>query len=335
MPPSDRDPKISSWGGNPEHKFVLGPLPKPPAGSKPAPTPAPAPKPAPQQRAGAPAVGTSILGGTALNLGPGYVPPKPNAAPQGPVSIPRPPPPGAPPPHQPLPMRGVLDAYAKGARESDSWPRQTPQQPPRPAPQPPAAARPAPPPRPPAQPELRPAIAPAEDPGPAPAWMADAETRKARPNRTPLYLGGAALVAVAAVGGAMLLNKRSPEPAKTSLFTTAEQTAPLAPPVATPAAEPLRQEQEVATAEAPPPIVAQPAPAPVVAAKPRKAEPVRTASVTPAPKPAETAPAPVQVTTQPLAIPPPAPVVQQPPPRIVIPHIDPSGPIETRSSADQ
>ncbi|MGE5502418.1 MAG: hypothetical protein ACM3W4_10885 [Ignavibacteriales bacterium] len=306
--------------------MTIGPLPTPPGGAKAAPpqgqvrsSPAPT---------GAPAVGSGILGGGGLAFGPSSPPPKPKAAPQGgPVFVARPQPPrSGPAPHEPIPMGGVIDAYAKGARGPDAWPAQTPR-----ATQP-EAARPAPAPTPSIAPEP-PAVEPVEDPGPAPVWMAAAETRTVTPRRTPLYVGAGALAVIAAIGGVMLLKKPAPEPAETPLFTTAEPAAPVTTPVTAPAVEPLRQEQEVATAEAPPVMKPQP----VRAAKPRKRETVQTAVAEPSTTPAETAPAPVQVATQPLAVPPPtpAPVVQQPAPRIVIPHIDPNAPIVTRSSADQ
>lgn len=323
MQPSDRSK------GPP--KMTIGPLPAPPGGAKPAPAKAQTPPPA---STGAPAIGTGILGGGGLAFGPGYVPPKPKAPSQGPVFVARP---AAPQPaaHEPIPMGGVMDAYAKGARKSDAWPTQTPQQPPRPAPAPqPAAARPAPPPKPPVTPEPPAAVEPVEEPGPAPAWMAAAQTRPARPNRMPLYVGGGILVLAIAVGGVMLLNRPAPEPAQTPLFSATEPTAPPTAPVAAPAAEPLRQAQEVATLEAPPVSAPEPVRTPAPA-RPQRTPAVRTVST--APKPAETPPAPVQVATQPLAVPPPAPVpvVQQPAPKIVIPHIDPSAPIATSSPVDQ
>ena len=291
--------------------MTIGPLPTPPAGARPPQTPPAAPK-------GAPAVGTGILSGSGLNFGPAYVPPKRQPALQGQpvlVTVPKPGP-RLPPANAPLPMNGVLEAYAKGAKKPVVWPDA-------PAAKPAPSAQPVTTPAPPPIPES------VEDPGPAPAWMAAAAASAKRANRMPLYIGGAALLAVSAFAAVALLTRHPSEPAPVPAAAIVEQPAP-AP--ASPAVEPLRPQMDVATAEAPPAIRPEPAPRP--AAKPRK---VQTADAGPAPKPParEPAPPPVQVTPQPLAIAPPPTAVQQPPPRIIIPHVDPSAPIVTRSPADQ
>jgi len=291
-------------------KMTLGPLPTPPGGARPPQTPPPASK-------GAPAVGTGILSGSGLNFGPAYVPPRRQSALEGQpvlVTVPSPRTPRAPPPNVPLPMTGVIEAYAKGAKKPVVWPDA------------PTAKPATPPPTPVAAPEPPPVVDVPEDPGPAPAWMAAAGGGAKRANRTPLYVGGAALLAVGAFAAFTLLTRHPSQPAPAPAPAIVEQ--PAAPPTTAPAAEPLRPQMDVATAEAPPTIRPEPAPKP--AARPRKVE---VAAAQPAPKPAARASAlpPVQVTPQPLAIAPPPAVAQQPPPRIIIPHLDPSAPIVTRS----
>jgi hypothetical protein len=317
MQPSDRSK------GPP--KITIGPQPTPPAGSRPIQTPAPK---------GAPAVGTGILSGSGLNFGPAHVPSQRSAGPQERpvlVTVPSPRSPRQPAPHEPLPMKGVVEAYAKGAKTPVVWPETPAARPAAPrasAPQPAPAPPPRPVPEPAAAPQASLAPEPVEDPGPAPAWMAQAATAAKPVNRKPLYLGAAAVLVVGAIGGIALLTRHPAEP------TPAEPVQALAEQPAPTPTEPLRPLQEVATAEAPP-VTPEPEPKPV--AKPRQAQTVKTAAVAPAPRPVtkEPAPPPVQVTPQPLAIAPPPAPVQQPPPRIIIPHLDPSAPIETRSSADR
>lgn len=313
MQPSDRSK------GPP--KMTIGPLPTPPGGAR---TPQAPPK-------GAPAVGTGILSGSGLNFGPAYVPPKRQPATQGQpvlVTVPSPRAPRQPAPHEPLPMKGVVEAYAKGAKGPDVWPAARPARPATPTTATPArpAAAPVATPPPAAVESPRPAPEPVADPGPAPAWMAAQPAPAKRPNRMPLFIGGAAILAVGAIAGAVLLNRHEPDTAVQPYTTAVEQTAPAA-------TEPLRPLQEVATAEAPPPAVTpEPVAKPVV--KPPRTQ-VAEKTPTPAPVVREPAPQPIQVTPQPLAIAPPPAPVQQPVPRIIIPHVDPSAPIETRSSADQ
>jgi len=286
--------------------MTIGPLPAPPAGSRP-------PQPATPSSRGAPAVGTGILSGSGLNFGPAYVPPRRQPAQQGQpvlVTVPRPAPP-RPPAHTPLPMNGVLEAYAKGAKKPVVWPDAPGTRPATPQ----ASA-----PEPVATPE------PVEDPGPAPAWMTAAAAQARGANRLPLYVGAAALLAAGAFGAFTLLTRHPSEPAPAPAPAVVESPAAAA---AAPAAEPLRPQMEVATAEAPPAAAPEPKPA----AKPRKVQ-TAAAEHTYAPI-AHAAPPPVQATPQPLAIAPPPAPVQQPPPRIIIPHVDPNSPIVTRSSVDQ
>lgn len=285
--------------------MTIGPLPTPPGGARPQTPPAAA--------KGAPAVGTGILSGSGLNFGPAYVPPRRQPALEGQpvlVTVPKPGP-RLPPANAPLPMNGVLEAYAKGAKKPDVWPD---------AP----TAKPTTPPKPVATPEPAPIPEIAEDPGPAPAWMAATAAKARGANRLPLYIGGAALLAVAAFAAFTLLTRHPSAPTPTPAPAVIEQPAPA---TAAPAPEPLRPQMEVATAEAPPTTRFEPAPKP--AAKPRK---VQTAAAEPSPRPVakEPAPPPVQVTPQPLAIAPP-PAAASPPPRIIIPHVDPNSPIVTRS----
>lgn len=292
-------------------KMTIGPLPKPPGGTA---TPAPSAQTRPLPAA-APAIGSGILSGAGLNFGPAFVPPRRTPAPQGQpvlVTVPGPKVPRQPAPHEPLPMNGVLEAYAKGAKKPVVWPDEIP------------AARA------PVEPAASPAASQPEEPGPAPAWMAQSGRAKG-PNRTPLYVGAVALLLAGAVGAVALLSRPAPEP--TPAPTMVQPTTPMA---VAPTPAPLRPEQEIATAEpapvaAPEPVRARPAP------QPRRTEPVRTAAAAPQPTPKPT-PTPIQITPQPLAVaPPPAPVQPppQPAPRIVIPHLDPGAPIETRSSSDR
>jgi hypothetical protein len=320
MKPSDRSKQPP--------KMTIGPLPAPPPGSKPIQPAAPKPAPNPGR---APAVGSGILSGTGLNFGPAYVPTRRQQAPQGQpvlVTVPRPNVPRQPPPHQPLPMKGVLEDYAKGARAPDRWPDEVPgtrTPPPRPAPRPtppPAAAKPA------VAPEPPPPPAAVEDPGPAPAWMAAPTGRAKDAGRKPLYAGAAALLAVAAFAAVTLLKHRDTTPPAESQPVAAATIADATPqPV-------LRPELDTSNLVTQPFVPAVPPEKPVVST--RKAAPVKVASATPrpAPAPAAEAPPPVQVAPQPLAVPPPAPT-PQPAPRIFIPHIDPSAPIETRSRIDE
>lgn len=317
MKPSDRSKQPP--------KMTIGPLPAPPPGSKPIQPAATKPAPNPGR---APAVGSGILSGTGLNFGPAYVPPRRQQAPQGQpvlVTVPRPNL-RQPAPHQPLPMKGVLQDYARGARAPDRWPDEVPvarTSPPRPA------SRPAPPPaaeKPAVAPEPPPPPAAAEEPGPAPAWMAASTKRAKGTSRKPLYAGAAALLAVAAFAAVTLLKHRDAtppaEPQPVAAATVADATPQ---PV-------LRPELDTSNLVTQPFVPAVPPEKPVVTA--RKAAPVKVASAEPRPAPAAEAPPPVQVAPQPLAVPPPAPA-PKPAPRIIIPHIDPSAPIETRSSIDQ